>query len=330
MSKITIGKKEYEVSEVQLNQCELLFYEENPRVYSALRADRSTPTQEVIEEKMTSMDHVKQLRLSIEQNGGLIDPLMVVKRNNEYVVLEGNSRLAAYRLLAAKDPVKWQKVRACILPEEITDGDIFTLLGQYHLVGRKDWSVFEQAAYLHRQKESTGIATDILAKNVGLTKGKVDAYLKVYSFMLEHDDLCPDRWSYYEEYLKNRGINKYRETHPQMDEVFVKQVKTEQIKQAMDVRTVLGEIAKAKDKTSTKIMQDIIQENISIYDGHEKFKATGKASNGYQRIKRFHDLIDDDDFQKSLLLEATTNKSIAFELKKIQKAVNKLIQDMGK
>lgn len=35
MSKITIGKKEYEVSEVQLNQCELLFYEENPRVYSA-------------------------------------------------------------------------------------------------------------------------------------------------------------------------------------------------------------------------------------------------------------------------------------------------------
>ena len=330
MSKITIGKKEYEVSEVQLNQCELLFYEENPRVYSALRADRSTPTQEVIEDKMTSMDHVKQLRLSIEQNGGLIDPLMVVKRNDEYIVLEGNSRLAAYRLLAAKDPVKWQKVRACILPEEITDGDIFTLLGQYNLVGRKDWSVFEHAAYLHRQKESTGIATDILAKNVGLTKGKVDAYLKVYSFMLEHDDLRPDRWSYYEEYLKNRGINKYRETHPQMDEVFVRQVKTEQIKQAMDVRTVLGEIAKSKDKTSAKIMQDIIQGNMSIYDGHEKFKATGKASNGYQRIKKFHDLIDDDDFQKSLLLEATTNKSVAFELKKIQKAVNKLIQDIGK
>ncbi len=330
MSKITIGKKEYEVSEVQLNQCELLFYEENPRVYSALRADGSPPTQEAIEEKMTSMDHVKQLRLSIEQNGGLIDPLMVVKRNEEYIVLEGNSRLAAYRLLAAKDPVKWQKVRACILPEVITDGDIFTLLGQYHLIGRKDWSVFEQAAYLYRQRESTGIATDILAKNVGLTEGKVSAYLKVYSFMLEHDDLRPDRWSYYEEYLKNRGINKYRETYPQMDTTFVAQVKTEQIKQAMDVRTVLGEIAKAKDKTATKIMQDIIQGTTSIYDGHEKFRATGKASNGYQRIKKFSDLINDDDFQKSLLFEATTNKAVGFELKKIQKVVNRLINDMGK
>lgn len=148
--------------------------------------------------------------------------------------------------------------------------------------------------------------------------------------MLEHDDLRPDRWSYYEEYLKNRGINKYRETHPQMDDTFVSQVKTEQIKQAMDVRTVLGEIAKAKDKSATKIMQDIIQGSTSIYAGYEKFKATGKASNGYQRIKKFHDLIDDDDFQKALLLEATTNKSVAFELKKIQKAINKLINDMGK
>jgi len=330
VSKITIGKKEYEVTEVLLNQCELLFYEENPRVYSALRADGSVPTQEIIEEKMTSMDHVKQLRLSIEQNGGLIDPLMVVNRSNGYIVLEGNSRLAAYRLLAAKDPVKWQKVRACILPEEITDGDIFTLLGQYHLVGRKDWSVFEQAAYVYRQKEATGIATDILAKEVGLTESKVSSYLKVYSFMLEHDDLRPDRWSYYEEYLKNRGINKYRDTYPQMDDTFVAQVKTDKIKQAVDVRTVLGKVAKAKDKTATKIMRDIIEDKISIYDGHEKFKATGKASNGYQRIKKFHDLIEDDDFQKTLLLEATSNKSVAFELKKIQKAVNKLLGDIGK
>lgn len=329
MSRITIGKKEFEVTETLLNQCELLFYKENPRVYSALRSDGSVPTQERIEAKMTSMDHVKQLRLSIEQNGGLIDPLMVVRRDGDYIVLEGNSRLAAYRLLAAKDPVRWQKVRVCILPEEITDGDIFTLLGQYHLIGRKDWSAFEQAAYVYRQKEATGIATDILAKNVGLTESKVASYLKVYSFMLEHDDLRPDRWSYYEEYLKNRGIHKYRDTYPQMDDTFVAQVKTEQITQAMDVRTVLGEVAKAKDKTATKIMQDIIQGKMTIYDGHEKFKATGKASNGYLRIKKFLDLIEDDAFQRALLLEATANKSVAFELKKIQKTVNKLLSDMG-
>ena len=329
MSKITIGKKEYEVVEELLNQCELLFYEANPRVYSILRANGTTPTQKEIQAKMVSMDHVKQLRLSIEQNGGLIDPLIVVKRNGEYVVLEGNSRLAAYRLLADKDPVKWQKVRANILPEDITENEIFTLLGQYHLVGRKDWSVFEQAAYLYRQKMASGLENDILAKNVGLTEGKVNTYISVYTFMLEHDDLRPDRWSYYEEYLKSRGIRKYRETSPKIDDTFVKQVKSGEIKQAMDVRTVLGEVAKASDKTAKKIMQEIIDGSVDIYDGHEQLKATGKTTNTYKHINKFRETIVSDDFQKALLLEATSNSSIQFELKKIKKAVDDILKKMS-
>ena len=330
MSKITIGKQEFEVEETLVDQCELLFYEDNPRVYSALRADGASPTQEAIEAKMISMDHVKQLRLSIEQNGGLIDPLMVVKRNGDFVVLEGNSRLAAYRLLAAKDPFKWRQVRVCVLPERITEGDIFTLLGQYHLIGRKDWSVFEQAAYLYRQKETSHIDNEILAKNVGLTVGKVNAYIEVYQFMLEHDDLRPDRWSYYEEYLKNRGIKKYRATSPKIDDTFVSQVKTGQIKQAIDVRNVLGRVAKSGDKVAKRVMQDVIDGKTDIYSGLDKYKATGKASDGYQRVKKFHDLVTDVDFQKALLFEATSNPSIAFELKKIQKAVEKMLKDIEK
>jgi len=327
MSKITIGKKEYEVSEQELNQSELLFYEENPRVYSVLNADGTNPTQEEIAEKMKTMEHVKQLRFSIEQNGGLIDPLIVVKRNNEYIVLEGNSRLAAYRILASKDPLKWQKVKCQILPQAISDSDIFTLLGQYHLVGRKDWSIFEQAAYLYRHKKSSGLENDILAKNVGLTPGKVNSLIEVYTFMLDNNDLRPDRWSYYEEYLKNRGIKKYRETSPQIDSTFVTQVKSGEIKQAMDVRVVLGEVAKSTSKPAKKIMQDIIEGKTTIYNGHDDLRATGKISNAYQKINKFRELIYDADFQKSMKLEATSSNNIEFELKKIKKAVEELLKD---
>ena len=49
------------------------------------------------------MDHVKQLVQSIRANGGLTDPLIV--QDGEFVVFEGNSRLAAYRLLARLDPL---------------------------------------------------------------------------------------------------------------------------------------------------------------------------------------------------------------------------------
>ncbi len=144
MSKITIGKKDFEARECTLNQIELLFYEENPRIYSILQSDDNPITQEGIEDILSKMEHVKQLRTSIEQNGGLIDPLIVVERDANYIVLEGNSRLAAYRLLARKDPVKWSEVKCSVLPEAISNDDIFTLLGQYHLIGRKDWSPFEQ------------------------------------------------------------------------------------------------------------------------------------------------------------------------------------------
>ena len=48
------------------------------------------------------MDHVKGLVHSIRTHGGLIDPVLV--RDTDYVVLEGNSRLAAYRLLAKIGP----------------------------------------------------------------------------------------------------------------------------------------------------------------------------------------------------------------------------------
>jgi hypothetical protein len=329
MNRITIGKKEFDVQECILNQIELLFYEENPRIYSILKKDDAPITQHGIQEILSTMDHVKQLRTSIEQNGGIIDPLIVVEHDNNYIVLEGNSRLAAYRLLAKKDPVKWQSVKCSVLSAEISNDDIFTLLGQYHLIGRKDWSVFEQAAYLFRKKESSGTETDILAKSVGLTLGNVEQYLRVYRFMLENDDLRPDKWSYYDEYLKNRGIKKYRDTNPEIDETIVSHIKSGVIKQAVDIRDVLGTVAKGTDKTAKRLMKEVIEDRTSIYDAFERFESTGKTGGAYTKIKKFRENIGDIDFQKKIKLESSTTKEIAFELKKIKLEVEKLLREIS-
>ena len=123
---LTIGKKDYEVEICELNQADLKFYTENPRVYSVLNIGGEEPSQTEIEEHMCNLDHVKQLRLSIESNGGLIDPLIV--RDGDYTVLEGNSRLAAYRLLCRTDAITWGKVKCKVLPADIDDAAIFALL----------------------------------------------------------------------------------------------------------------------------------------------------------------------------------------------------------
>lgn len=136
---------------------------------------------------MCNLDHVKQLRLSIESNGGLIDPLIV--RDGDYTVLEGKSRLAAYRLLCRTDAITWGKVKCKVLPADIDDAAIFALLGQYHITGRKDWDPFEQANYLFRRHQQTRLPVEYMAQELGISKQKAKNMIEVIGFMIENDDL---------------------------------------------------------------------------------------------------------------------------------------------
>lgn len=201
-----IGQKKFEVTETELLQQDLLFYLDNPRVYSVLHENgHDNPTQTEIEEIMCSLDHVKSLKSQIMQNGGLIEPLIVVKRKDRYVVLEGNSRLAAYRILAKNDPLKWSRVLVQILPEDISDSDIFTLLGTFHLNPKKDWSKFEQAAYIYRQKKELGCSDSALGKQVGISAITVKKYCEIYGLMVEHNDTHQSHWNMYEQYVQNNN-----------------------------------------------------------------------------------------------------------------------------
>lgn len=335
METITIGKKEYAVKEMQINQQELLFYAENPRVYSALRENgNENPTQEEIETKMRSMEHVKELRSQIAQNGGLIEALIVVKRNGDYVVLEGNSRLAAYRILAEEEPVRWQSIRCNVLPESITENEIFTLLGTLHLVKKKDWSVYEQAAYVYRQSELNGLPVSTLAKNVGLSPATIKKYINVYKFMINNNDNVQNHWNYYEQYVANSAIKEYRDTYPDMDEQIVTQIKSGSIREARDIRDKLGKIAKATDKTSKRIMRDIIEGASSIEEGYARFEATGKSGNAYKKIEDFRSLMTSTEFIQSIKREVSGNrdreKSTVFELRKIKQAISKLLRELDR
>ena len=297
-STLTIGKRNYEVKECELEQALLSFYIDNPRVYSTLRTiDGLTPTQQEIENHMCNMEHVKQLKLSIESNGGLIDPLIV--RDGDFTVLEGNSRLAAYRLLCKIDPIKWGKVKCKVLPSDIDDSAIFTLLGQYHIIGRKDWSPYEQAGYLYRRHQDTKLPIESMAKELGITAGNAKNFIEVYQFMIDNNDLTPEKWSYYVELLKNRSLKKAMEETPGLKEALVMQIKTDEIKQAQDIRKV-AEIASVQGKKSKKILKEISEGKTDIYTGHEEIKDTGSLDEVVKKLKKFRDYIIEDSFENSV------------------------------
>lgn len=322
---IIIGKEEYETKEGYLNHFDLKFYPQNPRVYSILNTDDFEPTQEQIQNSMCSMDHVKQLKTSISTIGGVLEPLIV--RDGDFVVLDGNSRLAAYRLLSQIDPVKWMKVRCKILPKHISDSAIFAILGTLHIISRKDWNPFEQAGYLYRFQESSNLSTEEIAIELGLKVAEAKTYLKVYSFMLEHDDVEPQRWSYYVEYLKNKSINKYRQKFPDLDESIVGNIKAGKITNAIDIRDKLGAVTSAKGKDSEKIVKSIVDKKIDIYEAYDEICDTGKTENSYKTLRKFREKIGDYDFQTSLKQNLTEETS--FELKKIHRSINKLVKELN-
>lgn len=318
---LTIGKKDYEVEICELNQADLKFYTENPRVYSVLNIGGEEPSQAEIEEHMCNLDHVKQLRLSIESNGGLIDPLIV--RDGDYTVLEGNSRLAAYRLLCRTDAITWGKVKCKVLPADIDDDAIFALLGQYHIIGRKDWDPFEQANYLFRRHQQTRLPVEYMAQELGISKQKAKNMIEVIRFMIENDDLNKRHWSHYEEYLKNGGIKKYRETNPDIDETIVEAIKTETIREAADMRK-LGEIAKVGDKQSKKVMQKIAEGEIDLYEGYEEVQDAGKLDDVVKKLKTFRQYINDNTIEKQIKGSEEIYKQAQFEIKKIIKRLQDL------
>ena len=148
---IIIGRQTFAVKTGMVQQAHLLFYPENPRVYSVVRGNGDAPEQDEIEKELGSQEHVKELISAIRSNGGLTDPVIVQQGTN--YVLEGNSRLAAYRFLARNDPIQWGMIKATLLPEDIGTDLIFRLLAQYHIVGKKDWAPYEQAGVFWRRSQ---------------------------------------------------------------------------------------------------------------------------------------------------------------------------------
>ncbi len=323
---LTLGKNDYEVRLEDINQVDLKFYPENPRVYSILNIDGVEPTQDEIEEYMCSQDHVKQLKESIKSNGGLIDPVIV--RDGDFVVLEGNSRLAAYRLLNRDDPVQWGKIKCKVLPSDIDDSAIFALLGQYHIIGRKDWDPFEQANYLYRRLQQTKLPIDYMADELGISRQKANSMVKVIEFMIEHNDLNKRHWSHYEEYLKNAAIKKYRETDPDIDDTISNQIKNENV-QATDMRK-LGEIAKVGDKQSKKIMKKIATGEVDLISGYEEIQDSGKLDDIIKKLKTFRNTISDDSFEKQIKSSSETYQNAQFEIEKIIKRLEKFSEKRKK
>ena len=318
---ITIRKREITVHTGTLRQDQLRFYPENPRIYSAVwKIEGDEPTQHEIFEALSKSEHVREVLVpSIRHNGGLIEPVLVKGKT----VLEGNSRLAAYRILAQAEPGKWDLIRVRVLPDSITESEVFSLLGEYHIVGKKDWQPYEQAGYLYRRFKKHGLNEQELKEEVGLSAAKVRHLIRVYDFMVEHDDRNADRWSYYDELLKGHKYDDARQLYPQFDEFIVGKIRSSEIQRAVDLRDQLPLITKAGGNTLKKFMSGAYSFDDAVHDARMR----GAGDYNVRKISDFRKWLAEEHIDSELDNAAKNEKqTLAYELEKIERRIRSLMK----
>jgi len=258
------------------------------------------------------MEHVRELVLDIKNNGGLIEPVIVKPETNE--VLEGNSRLAAYRLLAKSNAIKWGLIKCTFLPNGVDENTIFTLLAQFHIKGKKDWAPFEQAGFLYRRLNDHKLPIDTIAKDVGLKVGEAKLFIETYDFMLRHKEDDSTKWSYYLEFLKSNKIKKMREQFEEFDDLIVEKIKNGEIAKATDVRDRLPKLGDG----SKSLLRQFAQGQIPFEKAIVKLVDSGADNTAYKKLSRFRKWLAEDEVKQALDVGTSEEKKkIAFELDKI-------------
>lgn len=297
---------------------DLNFYPDNPRIYSTVYADGQKPSQDDILERLQVLEHVRQLVQDIRANGGLIDPLIV--RQGDMVVLEGNSRLAAYRYLVKEDPIKWANATCTLLPSTIDDHLVFALLAQYHVKGKKDWAPYEKAGFIYRRFKKQNIDLQVAAPEIGITREEAKHLIAVYEFMIESGDQDPAHWSYYDEFLKSRKIKKVREEVAGFDDFVVGEIKSGRMGKAVDLRDKLPIICAGQPKILKRYMTGAYD----FAEAHEHAVTAGGEHHALNRLKRFRkwlvDSTTEDDIRDA---PKAIRDSIQYELKEIERKAKK-------
>jgi len=166
----------------------LRFDPENPRLGGAARRKN----QEQIQKYLEGPPHYAlDLVGSMVENGFLpYEPLVVRRVDDDFVVIEGNRRLAAVRSLLAETSGKYslavtnrlKKIPVLVFPNGAHRGDseeVLRYLGVKHLFGFRDWPPLSKAMFLDKRAGSKTDLTQVL-KELNIKKQEAVRYLVPY------------------------------------------------------------------------------------------------------------------------------------------------------
>jgi hypothetical protein len=283
---------------------DLRYYHANPRINYIISMHDGEVTQEVIEQKLLVLDTTKDLLKDIEDNQGLIEEVLVL--NNE--VVEGNTRLAAYRQLARKHPddPRWKRIPAKVLSSDTQVHELFFILGTFHIKGKNEWSAFEKAAYIHRMIRELNYSQQDVARQLRHHVRTIDAMLKAYETMRDiylpmvakdTDDFETQdalrKYSYFEALYHQKDLAKRSNDTPDFVSNFCEWITNDVFPKAECVRDVLPKIL--NNKRASKTFYNLVDtEPEAAFEESELVLHESKPEQTdpfYKGVQEFRDLL---------------------------------------
>ena len=299
---------------------QLHFLPDNPRVYAAIREmtdfDGLTAEEKQVRiyERLLREPSVKNLIPEIRRDGGLQDPITV--RHDTWQVIEGNSRLAAYRKLADEsDDERWTQIR-CLVVTKLTDDQQTRLLGQAHLHGKTDWSPYAKALFCFRWVVEENRDVSSLANLSGITSAEIKKNVKIVQLMQNNGDDKLSHFSYYDVLVRSRPISTAIADSPKLEQTLLAQIKTQpEPFTAQEMRERMPTVI-----AKPRILRKYEKGDITLENAYDRAKISGAE----KRLKNIRDRLDDIERDDIATLERHEVKSIQQVVRQIRQRVKRV------
>lgn len=326
---VVIGQKiQTKIEEIDI--LKLNYWKENPRVNAIIKQNLGNKdiSDEDIEKLLwDKVDSVKDLYQEIKKHGGLIDEILV----KDNIVLEGNSRLCAYRHLYKKaeqkndedEMLKWSYIRSRIIPSETSNEVVFSILGTWHIKGKTQWDTYEKAAYLKRMNVDYGYSLRDIANSISQTEKFVKDHIEAHDLMVENDVYTLTKFSYFYELVKNKKIKELASKEPDIIPNTIQAIKEDQFKRGEEIRDLHKVL---KDKKAKK---EFFDEKVDFNDALEttKDRHPEHADSFFNNIKKITKTLQSCPMEK--IEEIKIDGSKKYILEKLYKEVKNLCKKVG-
>lgn len=172
------------VAEIQLDR-------DNPRIRKFLEMYGEDPTPEQFylalgaagDEESDHSATFEKLKNSIQTNGGIIQPIILNKKDGKYVCIEGNTRVALYKKFGA-EKVKgaWTQIPALVY-ENMNDLQVDSIRLQVHLVGTRPWDPYSKAKFLYALRKEKNMPLAMLVEFCGGREKEITEAINAFSDM---------------------------------------------------------------------------------------------------------------------------------------------------